>query len=540
MKTKIPVLLMVFTMLFSISGKAAVEYTYEENFNSYEADSAPPADVFHIGGNGTVLIKELEADNKALVFELAPKNQYRINNIVPADVLGMERFVFEEKLRISGNSNIYAQFYAGMTEADAYKVGKSRIVFRAVSGNIQNHDEEVIIEDAYTPDIWFTVRTVFYNSNNQIRYDIHILDENGALIKSAYNQTVPDDFGKTLIDKGTVRIRNFASGDTNASGDTEAVLLDDIRIYEASSPNINNISVEGLLKVGVELAVKYDYEDDYGNADDSSVEWYRDGQRIDGAESLRYVLTEEDYQKNISVKITPKSIVSDAGEPIVYEVGTVSAMQGKAPEASELVISGTAKKGSELIAQYIYSGEEGIEEGDSQIVWHRVNESAQTDEEVGTGKSYIVKAEDEGSNIYFVVIPRDAEGTVGNAYKSEKIYIVESPSIAFTDNSFYSGFGSIKREINKLTAGTVSFEVTASFVAETGRKAVVCAMLMNGETVEDMIVFPELDWEYGQEKVYAGSFKLRTTKNYELRIAAYNSLDEMKLVSDGVVALCAE
>lgn len=533
MKTKILVLLsVVFTFVLQAHSFAAPAYKYDETFDTYEAEKTPPTSAFHVGGSGTVLIKEID-ENNVLSFEMPPNGQYRINNIVPIYGLSGKRFVFEEKLKVGSNVSIYAQLYTGMSQNDNYKAGKNRIIFNAVSGNIQNHDGNVIIQDAYTPDTWFGVKTVFYKDGTDIKYDIHIVNEKNEIVKSAYGNSTSADFGGTLTSSGSLRIRNMALGDTK-NGKTDTVYLDDIRVYEATAPKISNISVSGIMKVGVELSLDYQYQDDYGNADKSIVQWYRDGVEIDGATASEYVLQEADYQKTVSVSVTPKSTVSQAGESTSYSVGKVLKLQNKIPVASELGIDGTAEAGGTLTAKYTYDGEENVDEGDTQITWYKKNESTQA-VKVGDGITYTVSQSDEGYYIYFTVVPKDKEGTVGGEYKSDEIYINEKPYVEFTNSRFYRGFGDIKTNLSSIAQGTVSFEVTAGALSDTDKNATVVAMLINGDVTENMIVFPVSDLK--SKRTYAGSFKVSTAKDRQIKIVAYNSLEDKKIISSSILSL---
>lgn len=74
------------------------------------------------------------------------------------------------------------------------------------------------------------------------------------------------------------------------------------------APVISGLYVGGTPYVGNTLSAKYEYYDENGDEESGSeYVWYRDNDVIEGASEKKYVLTEADKDKQISVTVTPKN-----------------------------------------------------------------------------------------------------------------------------------------------------------------------------------------------------------------------------------------
>ncbi len=136
------------------------------------------------------------------------------------------------------------------------------------------------------------------------------------------------------------------------------------------------------------------------------------------------------------------------------------------PVASNVVITGTAAIGTTLVGSYSYSDAENDSESGSLLQWFRSNDGALGGGDpaiVGaTNSSYIVRPEDSGKTLFFLVTPRTATGApAGNSAASGGVSIPAAPSGSFKI-LIQENFGSPGAALNGTAADTFDAALTSA------------------------------------------------------------------------------
>ncbi len=175
-----------------------------------------------------------------------------------------------------------------------------------------------------------------------------------------------------------------------------------------TAPEAKDVSIAGNAVIGQKITGQYTFLDVNNDKEEgSSYRWLRssteDGeyQPVAGATGREYEITEADQDQFIKFEVTPKTnVVPKEGAAVVSE-----AIAGPtAPAASAVAIKGKAVEGEELTAVYRYSDKNNDPEGETVISWLRSVNGGEY-QEVGTGETYTLTAQDIGTKLKIRVTP---------------------------------------------------------------------------------------------------------------------------------------
>lgn len=207
-----------------------------------------------------------------------------------------------------------------------------------------------------------------------------------------------------------------------------------------TAPVVSELLIRGTITVGNVLTGSYSYSDSEDDADTSTFQWYRadnlsgtsNKQAILGATSLNYVIQNEDQNKFLIFEVTPKSEtgIPSVGTPVAIATSTM--VQGAAPTAQNVYISGTVEVDQTLTGFYSYYDSENDNEGGTSYQWYLADNPSGSNKQAISGaneKSYTVKFGDSNKHIIFAVTPRAATGqpNVGLQVLSSISPVVPSP-----------------------------------------------------------------------------------------------------------------
>ena len=508
---------------------AEAEYLFDEDFENYNIEDVLDSNLYYVGGGTAVIAANPAGDGNVLRFTMGAAS--RITNKEPVANLGGERFVYEFQTFGTKAGAIYAQFYTGMAATEAHNKGKSNIVAEADSGKIYGYDNAVKTElGSYTPGEWMSLKTVVYEKDGALVYDLvkQNLEGKGEILATAL--PFSDAFAEAFKTKGNLRIRIMA----NAGTADEYGYVDNSRIYIVKTPVITDTSVDGILKVGTNISLDYNMTDDYNDGDISKIEWYRDDELIEEANEKDYIITEADFGKTLKAVITPQSYVSLPGEKVEVVAGPVNMGAGAKPVTEERKIAGEAVINSTVSADYKYKSDDDIPQSleKTEINWYMI--TADGDVKIGEGKDLVVPPEAADSNIYYTVKPVDEQNTIGDPEKSECVYVPLPAYVNFGTVTLYKGFGSVKNEISGLKKGTVSMSVPYELGFNAKKGTVAIAKLYDGDTLLGS-VYTELGGSKSGK--FKAGFNVPEGKNYRIELCAYNNMLEKKIVSGKAIII---
>jgi len=217
----------------------------------------------------------------------------------------------------------------------------------------------------------------------------------------------------------TVKVTDTVSSETA----TRSFNINIVDPAASDMPKALNLVIVGTVKVGETITGEYDYLDPYGEIESGTiVKWYRmDNESGSNKVMVKqetatadtpstYTLTDADKGKYIIFEVIPSSEDGRVGSP-VSSMPSAVVVGNSPPIASNVYISGTAKVGETLTANYTYSDADGDSEGSTKIVWYNSNKSdGSKASEVGRGKTFEIPNGYQNSYIYIEVTPVAATG----------------------------------------------------------------------------------------------------------------------------------
>ena len=508
---------------------AEAEYLFNEDFENYNIEDVLDSSQYYVGGGTAVIVANPDGDGNVLSFTMGAAS--RITNKQPVENLGGERFVYEFQTFGTKAGAIYAQFYTGMAATDAHNKGKSNIVAEADSGKIYGYDNAVKTElGSYTPGEWMSLKTVVYEKDGALVYDLvkQNLEGKGEILATAL--PFSDAFAEAFKTKGNLRIRIMA----NAGSADESGYVDNSRVYIVKTPVITDTSVDGILKVGTNISLDYNMTDDYNDGDISKIEWYRDDELIEEANEKDYIITEADFGKTLKAVITPQSYVSLSGEKVEIVAGVVNQGAGVKPVTEERKIAGDVAVNNTVSADYIYKSDDEIPQSieKTEINWYMI--TADGDVKIGEGKDLIIPAEAADKYIYYTVKPVDEENTIGDEEKCESVYVPLPPYVSFGNVKLYKGFGSVKNEISGIRSGTVSIVVPYELGFEAKKGTIAIAKLYADDKLAGS-AYSEIGNSISGE--FKAGFNIPEGKKCRIELCAYNNILEKKIVSGKAIVI---
>ena len=201
--------------------------------------------------------------------------------------------------------------------------------------------------------------------------------------------------------------------------DVKLVPHGDSKIY------IENVQLNGTVKLGESLSVSYDYRQVYNEKDASEISWFMsdsyDGEYkvIEGKNEKSLEITADYEGKYIKAGILPKSESGREGE-LIYSNISCAAM---APEARQVEITGDMYIGNEIKGSYEYFDANLDAERESKFKWLRKKADEKEFSEIpgATNISYILTEEDTDAMIKFSVTPvSENEPYEGLSYESKE------------------------------------------------------------------------------------------------------------------------
>jgi hypothetical protein len=175
---------------------------------------------------------------------------------------------------------------------------------------------------------------------------------------------------------------------------------------------------------------------------------------LSGLQKFEYVLTDADVNVYLRAGITPKN--NHAPEAETGEQAFSDIIAGPfAPHVSDVVISGTGRKGTTLECGYKFDDVNGNSDVDTEVVWYR------SGREIGRGINYTVTDEDAGNKVYCIVTPKtDVAPTIGAPVESNRVSCSGSSSSGGSSSG--GGGGSVKINIGTVTNDIQKYEETVT------------------------------------------------------------------------------
>ncbi len=186
---------------------------------------------------------------------------------------------------------------------------------------------------------------------------------------------------------------------------------------QGRAPEAQNVTTSGTAVVGQQLTGNYTFSDADGDTEaGSTYKWYRDGQAIPNATGKTYTIASADQGKKLTFGVTPKSSTGTPNVGAEVKAAESATVQGRAPEAQNVTISGTAVVGQQLTGNYTFSDADGDSEGGSVYKWYRAGQ------EIGSQsqKAYTLTSADQHKIISFGVTPKSISG---NPYAGVEVKI---------------------------------------------------------------------------------------------------------------------
>lgn len=187
------------------------------------------------------------------------------------------------------------------------------------------------------------------------------------------------------------------------------------------SPVAKNVTITGYEEVIGTLTASYTYIDVYGEDEGASViKWYRSDDEAGttnkleiASDTLMYLLVAADEGKYIIFEVTPVTAGGTTGDLASAVTGVIAAQPpDTAPEASEVVLSGTPEVKAVLSADYTYY-DKYDPEGVSTFKWYVADDASGTNQAEITGandQTYLVTDAELGKYIAFEVTPVAVSG----------------------------------------------------------------------------------------------------------------------------------
>lgn len=212
---------------------------------------------------------------------------------------------------------------------------------------------------------------------------------------------------------------------------------DDFAIYEYilgdRPPVVESVSLDGAAMVNSTLRVTAEIIDTNGDVLDTPLyQWQKSADQIDwtdisSATNETYTCTAGDVGNYIRVRVTPRSTIEPKiGEPAYVQTARAVVAEKEPPAVSGVSMTGTAKIGSQLTADYTYvKPENGGDEGDTQIIFETAVAEAgpYTPVQTSEQKTYSPTLADAGKYLRVRVVPVDVNGLSGTEGTSAAVLI---------------------------------------------------------------------------------------------------------------------
>ncbi|BCT93548.1 hypothetical protein LYSHEL_25720 [Lysobacter helvus] len=238
---------------------------------------------------------------------------------------------------------------------------------------------------------------------------------------------------------------------TTATRTGNVVWSAETAVVAGTAPTMTNPTITGTVKVGSVLTGNpQGYQDAQSDPPGThTYRWYRvdnaagtlNKVQIGGATASTYTPVADDQGKWLVFEVTP---VSASGTPNTdpanaRSVVTTIAVPASKPVAYDLRIEGSPMVGQTLRAIHKYRDDENDLESGTTIQWCQHNTFCP----VGSGATYVVRPEDVGHQLLFVVTPNSATGATGtrtgDQVWSTPTATVTSPGSAPTANPTITG-----------------------------------------------------------------------------------------------------
>lgn len=315
------------------------------------------------------------------------------------------------------NNNIYSQLNGGGTLLAACPIGE-----------------------------WFKMRVTYAFSNDwgNDTVIVQMIDDEGN-VTELYKKTRAQMDG--FVSHNGKQFPYFGVGEvvyTVADKNTSNVYyMDNFKLYTTSLPSTDNLTVNGVRKLGEKLTASYDFNCGDGGFDASEYAWYRGSKVLDGTSEKveiargikEYTVTADDIGRNIYFEILPKSSNGlVALNPSSYTV-TIPEIVYDFDVAGQLNASFTKQEVNAAITQVEYEGRKAISVAPAVGVTgtrggnitNRVPMGGFTSGSIILSEDYFVKGVlGNGSTTLKQILTQGSTqaGTYSNAYwfKGDKIY----------------------------------------------------------------------------------------------------------------------
>ena len=198
-------------------------------------------------------------------------------------------------------------------------------------------------------------------------------------------------------------------------------------------PVASDVSIEGGCVVGREVTGKYSYYDENDDDEENSVyAWLvcdtenGEFQAVEGADEITFTIPQDFSNKYIKFQVTPKNggIDDQTSIPVSSEAYLVTS-SNRAPEASNVKITGQAAISAVVSGSYTFVDEDGDEEGNSVYQWYSAAEIGSEPVAIPgeNGREMQISELFAGQYLYFEVTPVDAFGQMGTTVRSEPVQV---------------------------------------------------------------------------------------------------------------------
>lgn len=205
---------------------------------------------------------------------------------------------------------------------------------------------------------------------------------------------------------------------------TDKIVLEDATIQivlEPTAPVVTGVEIlkdeaalEAAPMIGDVLAVDYDYNDVNGDEEDGTAfQWYADGEAITDATDAEYTVTADDYDKVITVGVTPANAEEKGDEGVEVESEATAAVIAN-PDLKATIVEDSLtiepadkiRVGRDVVVYYELNSPNGGAD-ESTIIWTDADGNELVGEVSEDGTTFTPDKEDKDKYIKVTVIPDD-------------------------------------------------------------------------------------------------------------------------------------
>jgi hemin uptake protein HemP len=365
-------------------------------FKWYRADTETGTRTEIVGETGSTYVLKIADEGKFVFFEVTPRSatgEPKAGN--PTSI---------------GTSSLIAAANGAAPTATGLAINGTAEVNSTLTGDYDFDDADGDQEGTST--------FKWYRADTEAGTRTEIVGETGL----TYTLRNVDE-GKFVFFEVTPR---SATGEPKAGNPASIGTTAAIAAANGAAPTVNNVIIEGTIRVGSVINGSYLFDDVDGDDEGASAfKWYRaddaDGTNrteIPGETARNYTLHRDDEGKFVFFEVTPQSAT---GLPRIGDLaGAVTAtavapLHGSAPRINRPVINGEMKVGSEVSVAYNFTDVDGDREGDSIIEWATYKTGFASvvfhRGPVGSSKKVTLPPMTEGKGIVVTVFPKSATGT---------------------------------------------------------------------------------------------------------------------------------